>query len=126
MSSGSDRVDAGGRPPSVRPSASSHSPMMSVDSDLERGVHAAAGQRARARRGVLERLHVAGHHVRDARLDERLRRARRVGVLDAARLGVEQLERDARRAAAQLDVAARAAQVGLDERVASCATSRRR
>ena len=74
-------------------------------------------ERPRALGGRDQRVHVAGHHVRDRRLEEHAGGAPRIARADPLGLGDQQLVGDQRRAAAHLDVAGHALHVGGQQRV---------
>ena len=74
-------------------------------------------QRPRALGAGDQRVEVAGHHVRDRRLEEHRRGAPRVARAHALGLAHEPLVGGDRRAAAHLDVPAQALDVGGQQRV---------
>ena len=106
----------GERPASTSPSAiwpgADHRRRQQLDRRL-----GARGQRPRALGGRDQRLEVAGHHVRDRRLEEHRRGAARVARAHAVGLAHEPLVRGDGRAAAHLDVAAQALGVGGEQRI---------
>ena len=75
------------------------------------------GQRPRALGGGDQRVHVAGHHVRDRRLEEHRGGPPRVARAHALGLGHEQLVGHQRRAAPHLHVPGHALHVGGEQRV---------
>ena len=99
------------RPARSSPSAIWPSPITRRRQQLD-GRLGARRQRPRALGGGDQRLEVAGHHVRDRRLEEHRRGAARVARAHALGLAHEPLVRGDRRAAAHLDVAAQALDVG--------------